>query len=539
MKKIFHSLIAFIMLLTMILPAYVHAGYDGNTVNSSFGIISKKEFLRSIIKIMYIDNTEVNIDKLRAEDILYISENSDLITKKLYNVNDLEKSISKREAELIFIRATINDPIIFPRAENNGLNSNNINNNISQLTSLDLDNPAIRIIIDMYNKINQPIHELNGFYAISSYSQVNFIPEFNSVSFGWSELKYNNARNTVELTMDEGDFSLPNGFSEPTKLAFKNNVSTNLMVYASQLTKLDNNKGIIEYVITDPNVKKQMIEQIANKVNLTVKDSNAVSFNGVVIDFENIKDERLSSYYNDFLKELKKKLNESNKKLYVAVHPRKYYKGYDYKTIGEIADKVILMAHDYYARDVQQLNVSDPYNNFSSIRTPLAPLDNIYDPTFDIYSALEDITNEETGIKDKSKIVLQLSFDAVQWIKDLNNNSVIRTSPSYQQIMNRINPSITEGQVTDSVEMHYDSISSSPYLYYFNSQNNTENIIWYEDNRSILSKIRLAKLFNINNFSIWRIGNIPDFPVNEKYPGNLNIWSTILKQKPVEISSTD
>jgi spore germination protein YaaH len=50
--------------------------------------------------------------------------------------------------------------------------------------------------------------------------------------------------------------------------------------------------------------------------------------------------------------EIREELDKTAKKLYVAVHPQKrqgqeYYDAYNYKSIGEIAGKVILMAHNY------------------------------------------------------------------------------------------------------------------------------------------------------------------------------------------------
>ena len=64
-----------------------------------------------------------------------------------------------------------------------------------------------------------------------------------------------------------------------------------------------------------------------------------------------MKGDVLKQEFNTFLKELREKLDKS-KKLYVTVPPvlskgQLYYDGYDCRTIGGIADKVVLMAHDY------------------------------------------------------------------------------------------------------------------------------------------------------------------------------------------------
>ncbi|HOM41903.1 MAG TPA: hypothetical protein PK481_00030 [Bacillota bacterium] len=63
---------------------------------------------------------------------------------------------------------------------------------------------------------------------------------------------------------------------------------------------------------------------------------------------------------------------------------------------------------------------------------------------------------------------------------------------------------------------------------YYNSSDGTDNIIWYEDARSINAKVQLAKLFGINGISLWRLGNIPDFEDTEGNESYLDVWKTII-----------
>lgn len=379
---------------------------------------------------------------------------------------------------------------------------------------------AAVMMMRMYEKINKPINELHAFYAIRSYSQMDYIKELDSVSFGWSRMEYDLLNKQVVLnttTNNENDFYIPSGFSEPFNLAKENSVSTQLMVFADNNTLInpegDQEYALIEYILLQPELRRQAISLIIQQLNTTTKDEITISFDGVVIDFESMKGEALKHAFNSFLIELKQELISMDKKLYVAVHPQRkpgqaYYDGYDYKTIGEIADKIILMAHDYYAK---KLTESEMQNGYTI--TPLTPVD-------EVYYALKAITDKESGVEDREKIWLQISFDSVQW--NLQNGVITNQEPdkpSYAQILQRL--------ITDA-NMHYSTINRNPYMEFTNDIDGTCSIVWYEDSRSFQDKVNLAKLFGVNGISLWRLGNIPDY--EEMYDENLylDIWQNIL-----------
>ncbi len=43
-----------------------------------------------------------------------------------------------------------------------------------------------------------------------------------------------------------------------------------------------------------------------------------------------------------------------------------------------------------------------------------------------------------------------------------------------------------------------------------NTEEGSDNIVWYEDARSVTAKVRLAKMFGIGGISVWRLGNVPE-----------------------------
>ena len=60
--------------------------------------------------------------------------------------------------------------------------------------------------------------------------------------------------------------------------------------------------------------------------------------------------------------------------------------------------------------------------------------------------------------------------------------------------------------------MNYSTQYDNPYLT-FTNESGIENVLWYEDERSIAAKLGLAKMFGVNGVSVWRLGLIPDYKI--------------------------
>lgn len=332
------------------------------------------------------------------------------------------------------------------------------------------------ILANLKNKLQVPSMWQHACYAISSSSQMDWIKDYDAISFGWAELVYNEGH--FNVSDSEGDFKVPMGFAEPMDLAKANGVETYLMVYfdGSHAKELLSSTVKVDKVISE-------IIELASQLD---KEGVTRSFDGVTIDFEGLYDASLKTPYVNFLKQLKERLALQNKKLSVAVQPTLYYRGYDYKGIGEVADHVILMAHDYGAR-----SLSKEEQQAGITTTPLTPID-------DVYSALLEA---KTAIVDTSKIALQFSFASLQWQKQggkvLNEKAY---TPSYDKIAARIN-------LPETI-VKFEPDNQSTYATY--EENGITNIIWYEDVQSIKAKMELAKLLDIRSFSYWRLGIIPN-----------------------------
>jgi len=340
---------------------------------------------------------------------------------------------------------------------------------------------AATIFVRMNDLLNNKINFTNGFYAISSYSQINMINNFDAVGFGWSRLEFEGDSLKLNFTASNAnEYSIPNGFEQPFETA---NGKARLLMVAVK----DEDSARI---INNSELRAQTVNLIFSAVkNGVSKDNKNLMFDGVVIDFESLQaDSKLN--FNNFLSDLRAQI--PNKLIYVAVQPTIHFGGYDYKTIGEVADKVILMAHDFNAKTLTDEEMAQ-----GIVMTPPASIG-------DVYKSLAAITDENTGVRDKNKIVLQINFASVQW--KMQNGAVLNKTPytpDYKAIYDRIK--------SGNVEMKYNKDYETPYLTYKNIEDNTDNVIFYEDARSVNAKINLVQMFGISGVSVWRLGNVPNY----------------------------
>jgi spore germination protein YaaH len=217
-------------------------------------------------------------------------------------------------------------------------------------------------------------------------------------------------------------------------------------------------------------------------------------YSGVTIDFEGLRNADKENF-NAFLSELGTKLSDNGLTLYVAVMPATsdgvYYDGYDYRFIGDIADKVILMAHDYAATDLTGFLNSTYYKT-----TALTPINSVY------YS-LRTACDKDSGVQDKSKLCLAISLSSLAWETDSSGKltSVSPLHPSTATIYSRL----TSGAI-----MGWSDTYCNPYITY-TTENGQHIFLWYEDARSVSAKLTLARMLGITSVSVWRLGLIPAY----------------------------
>lgn len=345
--------------------------------------------------------------------------------------------------------------------------------------------------------IEQKLDHLNLFYGRSSYN--NFIElkekgEFekvDSISYAWSRVEVNDG--IVSLNTSSSNNNLmyfPKGFEEVVVDDIEKKL---LNIYFD---------GDYETLFAQ---KSELLEAIKSVIN--EPESDSPQFEGVVIDFENMG----STYFKDyiqFITVIKESLN--NKLVYVAVQPRV---DYEYSKLLKVVDRLILMLHDYETKNSEIMI----YNN-QVIEQPLTPIGFVT-------SDLEVILNLIDSYSDRSKISLQLSLAVVQW-KEEEANIYHRYTPSYNLLIERMKKIKEEA-------FKYSETYQNPYVVYVDEENQN-NTIWYENQRSIQEKIKLAKKYGLGGISLWQIANMPMATAEDLEMSNrlnefeLNIWPTIL-----------
>ncbi|SMF77072.1 Predicted glycosyl hydrolase [Paenibacillus uliginis N3/975] len=308
--------------------------------------------------------------------------------------------------------------------------------------------------------INERIKETEvagiGYYAIESFKQAQQMQFLNEVKFGWSELSYM-ADGIAALDLDNSFYSVPSGWESAIQIADQYQVQKELSVFS------DNRDQKLSKFLKDLPAQKAFIQSVHD----TMKN-NPYGFTGISIDFEGLKNSSEQSDFVAFLKALRQELDGLT--LSVTVPPTEWYKGYDLRQIGAIADQVIVMAYDYTHLE------SD---------LPSAPLPLVNET---IQTVLKDIP--------KNKLVLGISKQANQWITR-KDGTVVLENPAIKLVEERVAKTGSK------------SVFDYPYflekITFKDERGN--HLIWYEDEQSIEAKIWLAKYYGLHGVSLWYMGN--------------------------------
>ena len=224
---------------------------------------------------------------------------------------------------------------------------------------------AAAMLERIYEKLHRKTEFSHGFYAISSYSQMDLAEELDAVSAGWSRMTWDGERALLATTSAHGnEFSVPAGYQEVAETLAGKGVCLNLSVF------MDGKD--LGALLSSKQGRAQAVEQIANELTVSYKALGRNPYGGVTIDFEGLGRSSAADF-SAFLTELSRQVRDLDKTLYVCVPPPSSAGGYDLKTIGALADKVILMAHDYDARSLSGYVGSDAHQDQATV-----PLGRVY-----------------------------------------------------------------------------------------------------------------------------------------------------------------
>lgn len=345
---------------------------------------------------------------------------------------------------------------------------------------------AAAMLVRIYEKMQQEMDFTHGFYAISSYSQLDLTRQMDAVSAGWSRMTWDGTTALLSTTSANGnEYAVPSGYEEVADTVTSAGGVLNLSVY------MDAGDGVRD-LLTSADGRSQAVGQIVNELTVTYKTLGRNPYDGVTIDFEGLRSAQKADF-TAFLTELADAVHGMDKTLYVCVSPvllsGSYYDGYDYGAIGALADKVILMAYDYEARDMSDFVGTEYYKTAATV-----PLDQV----FLGLSALK-----YQGVA-TDKIVLGLSCKNVAWKIDGAGKMVsgAPVSVSNETLHQRLAQSDTVKGWSDTYQQSYAVYSTEDGSRYF---------VWYQDGASITRELETAKLLGISGVSLWRLGTIPAY----------------------------
>ena len=360
---------------------------------------------------------------------------------------------------------------------------------------------AAAMLVRVYERYTSRVDWLHGFYAFSSYSQIDLTASMDAVSVGWARMELDPASGPWlnSTSSNSNDWVMPADPTPATSYWEGRSIPYNLNVYASDGDSITLSDGstvsTVDGVVGDPARRAQAVSALV---------SAAADYAGITIDFEALKGTDTRASFVTFLTELRAAL-PADKSLYVCVQPDTWYDGWDYRGIGEVADKVILMAHDY-----QWPSVPESYVGTTNTYSPVTPFNSVYE-------ALRDLTDPDTGVADRSKLALAISFGTAGFRVD--ENGVLLETTIYHPAMSTLAARLNQ---SDTV-VTYDTASRNPYALY-TTEDGSRYKIWYENEQSVTDKIQLARMFGITGVSLWRVGNIPD-------TAGYDVWSAVLSQR--------
>lgn len=356
-------------------------------------------------------------------------------------------------------------------------------------TTFSPDNTATRaqaaaMLVRIYEKISAPTDFVHGFYAISSYSQLHLAEEMDAVSAGWSRMTWDGETALLSTTSANGnEYAVPSGYQEVTAALESRDVLLHLSVFMDGQELKD--------LLASETGRTQAVEQIVHEVTVDYQVIGKNPYSGVTIDFEGLRSAQRADF-TAFLTALDAELEALGKDLYVCVSPilaegyDSSYSGYDYAAIGDLADKLILMAYDYDARDMRDFVGTTYYRTAATV-----PMDQVY-------LGLKLLTDRV----ESEKVLLGFSAKATAWQIDGEGNLVSGTPvyPTAETVAARLAQPDTVTGWSDTYQQSYAIYTTEDSGRYF---------LWYQDDTSIQTELRCAKLLGVSGASLWRLGTLP------------------------------
>ncbi|MDD5937138.1 MAG: glycosyl hydrolase family 18 protein [Clostridiales bacterium] len=239
------------------------------------------------------------------------------------------------------------------------------------------------------------------------------------------------------------------------------------------LTPLDETYGfnneLVSVISQDEAVQNNLISQL-----LAVVEEKRYS--GVDVDFEFIKGEDAEGFAN-FVRRLRETLNEQGYSVSVALAPKTsadqvglIYEGMNYALLGEAANSALLMTYEWGYTYGPPLAV--------------APLDQV-----------TRVVDFGVSQIEANRLDLGMANYGYDW--------ALPFEKGVTRARNIGNLEAIEIAFNNYAEIQFDEVAQSPFFTYTN--NGVDHIVWFEDVRSILGKLKLMEARGMRGLGYWQL----------------------------------
>lgn len=250
----------------------------------------------------------------------------------------------------------------------------------------------------------------------------------------------------------------------------------------------DKKDKILAVRMTDATINADIIKSKTLKENIatsSVSFAKDYGFSAILLDYETSAFGFDSTIRNitDFYTIFAKKTHDANLKFYVTMFGDTYFRAraYDVLKIGELADKVFIMAYDFHK------SKGNPGQNF-----PLFGKEQYgYDFSKMVDDFQKDVPNE--------KIVVTLGYFGYDWRVDKTGSSIADGVP---MSTNEITKEFVEKCEFEKCSFSRLKNTNEPSIKY-TDDNKEDHIIWFEDSVSIAKKREFLKTKGILETASW------------------------------------
>jgi peptidoglycan-N-acetylglucosamine deacetylase len=222
-------------------------------------------------------------------------------------------------------------------------------------------------------------------------------------------------------------------------------------------------------------------------------------YRGLMVDFEDFPKAAQPAFVS-LLNELATDLHSKGMKLYVSAPSGN--SDFDYRSVGQAADGVVLMNYDqHYAGGggtAGPIAAQDWFTNNLSQAKKLVPID---------------------------KLICAIANYGYDWVQRPKRGKL----PADEH---DINVTVQEAWLAardSEADVNFDDDSMNPHIVYLD-EHNLQHDIWFLDGVTALNQMRAGRQLGVRTFALWRLGSedrslwrVWDFPMDVAAPSKLNV----------------